>query len=723
MHTQDFHRTALSVAILLAFSGAALAQTAATPSTATLSTINVTSSADASAAGLPADYAGGQVARGGRLGLLGNTDRMDSPVSSTAYTRSLMQDQQTRSVGDVLLNDPTVRVTRGFGNYQEMYIIRGFPLYSDDMAYNGLYGLLPRQYVATELLERVEVMRGASALLNGAAPGGSGLGGSVNLLPKRAPNEPLTQITAGVESGGNVYLATDLARRFGPDNASGIRFNAVRRDGDTAIDNEKRELSVLSIGLDTRGRDYRLSADLGYQNQKLDSARPSVSLSSGIAVPRAPDASSNFSQPWAYSNERDVFGTVRGEFDLSPDATVWVAAGARDGKENNSLANPTVLNNAGDIGTYRFDNARHDETYTGEAGLRFKARTGSVGHSVSLVASTFKQDSKNAYGTSDYLGLTTNLYNAANFAQPAITSVGGGNLSDPNITTQYKLNSIGLGDTLSLLNDTLLITVGARYQSIEQNAYSYAGGVQYDSYDKSRVTPMAGVVYKASKNVSLYANYIEGLAKGPTASGTNITNIGEVFAPYRTKQEEIGVKYDAGTYGADIAVFTTAKPLAFVSNNTFGVNGEQRNRGIELTMFGQPLKSLKVLGGMTFLQAKQRDTGGTTNGNYVIGAPKFQANVGTEWAIPGVAGLTLSGRALYTGEQFVDAANTQRLPSWTRLDAGLRYVTNVGKNVVTVRGQIENLANRNYWASAGSDYGYLVLGNPRTFVLSASMDF
>lgn len=719
MQTQHFQRSTISIAILLAFAGAAQAQT--TTSTATLDTINVTSSADASKTGLPAEYAGGQVARGGRLGLLGNADRMDSPVSSTAYTQSLMQDQQTRSVGDVLLNDPTVRVTRGFGNYQEMYIVRGFPLYSDDMAYNGLYGLLPRQYVATELLERVEVMRGATALLNGAAPGGSGLGGSINLLPKRAPNEPLTQVTAGVESGGNVYVATDLARRFGPDNATGIRLNAVRRDGDTAIDNEKRELSMLSIGLDHRGRNFRLSADVGYQDHKLDSPRPSLSLL-GTVVPKAPDASGNYSQPWVYSNERDIFGTARGEFDLSDNATAWVAAGARNGKENNALASTTIQNGAGDTSSYRFDNARKDETWTGEVGLRLKARTGSVGHSISAVASTYSQDSRNAYAISDFTGYASNLYNPVTVASPNPNFFTGGTLSDPKTTIKYKLNSIALGDTMSFIDDRLLVTAGARYQSIEQNGYDYNTGARTDSYDKSRVTPMAGIVFKVTRQISLYANYIEGLAKGPVASGT-VANTGEVFSPYRTKQKEIGVKYDAGTFGADIALFTTEKPLARTIDNVFGVSGQQRNQGVEVTAFGMPVKGLKVLGGFTFLEAEQRRTGTSTEGNDVIGAPNFQANLGTEWAIPGVQGLSLNARALYTGKQYADVANTQKLPSWTRFDAGVRYVTSMGKNVVTIRGTIENLADRSYWASAGSDYGYLVQGNPRTFVVSASMDF
>lgn len=133
----------------------------------TLPTVTVSASADASAEGLIPSYEGNQVARGGRVGLLGNQDIMDTPFSTTAYTHELIQDQQAKSVADVLLNDPTVRSLRGFGNFQEMYMIRGFPVPSDDMTYNGLYGILPRQYLATELVERVEVLRGANAILNG----------------------------------------------------------------------------------------------------------------------------------------------------------------------------------------------------------------------------------------------------------------------------------------------------------------------------------------------------------------------------------------------------------------------------------------------------------------------------------------------------------------------------------------------------------------------------
>ncbi len=51
-----------------------------------LSPIVVTASADASAAGVQPPYAGGQVARGGRVGIFGSQDIMDTPFSITNYT-------------------------------------------------------------------------------------------------------------------------------------------------------------------------------------------------------------------------------------------------------------------------------------------------------------------------------------------------------------------------------------------------------------------------------------------------------------------------------------------------------------------------------------------------------------------------------------------------------------------------------------------------------------
>src|SRR5262249_19442068 len=152
---------------------------------------------------------------------------------------------------------------------------------------------------SAELFERVEVLRGASAFLNGATPNSDAVGGSINLLPKRAPSQPLTQMTVGTASGGQTIPAVGLPRRFGPDHATGPRVHLASRAGDTSVDKESVNLGMAALGVGWRSRDVRLSADVGYQDHKLKRTRTTVTLGATVtAVPAAPDSESNWAQPW-----------------------------------------------------------------------------------------------------------------------------------------------------------------------------------------------------------------------------------------------------------------------------------------------------------------------------------------------------------------------------------------------------------------------------------------
>lgn len=732
---QPFRLSALALASLTCL--VAQAQSVAPPAasapaaSATLPSVTVRASADASAGGLQPAYAGGQVARGGRVGILGSQDIMDTPFSLTAYTNEFIQDRQAKSVGDVLLNDSTIRVARGFGNFQESYFIRGFILSSDDIAYNGLYSLLPRQYIAAELFERVEVLRGASAFLTGASPGGDGIGGTVNLSPKRAPNEPLTRITAGWSSGNQWLTSADVARRFGPDNATGIRLNASRRNGGTAVDREHASLDLLSLGADWHSSNVRLSGDIGWQNNKLRQTRPNISLATG-AVPVLPDAKTNMAQPWTYSNERDLFGTLRGEWDINSAVTAWGAYGLRRSSEANSLANPTVSNAvSGAASTYRFDNTRKDEVDTGELGIRGKLRTGPVSHEWVASYSYFELEKKAAYAFDFGNQQATNLYAPSFTALPAFsaTAGAGGVLSNPTLTGRTKLRSYAIGDTLGFLDDQLKITLGARRQTLDIANYDYTtAALLPPAYDRSRTSPMAAALLKLGKQVSLYANYVEGLTQGETAGGTPPpVNNGQVLAPYVSKQKEVGAKWDGGRLGGGLALFETTRPRS-VRNaaNVFTADGKDKHQGLELNVFGVPTTGLRVLGGLTLLDAKQKSTGSaTTDGKRVIGVPRTLANAGVEWDVPAVEGLSIDARAMYTGATYADDLNTLKVPSWTRFDLGARFETRIQQRPVTFRARVDNIANRAYWSSVGGypGFGYLVIGNPRTFTVSASVDF
>ena len=701
-----------------------------------LAAIVVQPSADASAAGLMREFAGGQVARGSRVGILGSKDLMDTPFSTASYTNQLIQSQQARSVADVVANDPSVRTARGYGNFQETYFIRGFLTTSDDIAYNGLYGLLPRQYTAAEMIERVEILRGAGAFLYGAAPSGLGIGGTINILPKRAAQQPLNQITLGTASGGQLYTAADFSRRFGEQQETGVRLNLARRDGDTAVDNESATLDLVTVGLDWRNERLRLSADIGYQNNRLKHMRPSVAIDGVAGVPNAPDASINFGQPWTRSNEEDIFGTIRAEYDLSDRTTAWIAGGMRRGKEFNSLAGADLSDAVTGAGTtYRFDNRRQDDVKTGEIGLRTHFATGPIAHTLVASASYFDHKERNAVVMDHLNKHPINIYNPIEFDRPSLENAAfvGGNIDNPGLRNRTRMLSFTIGDTMSMLDDRLEITLGLRHQRIRHNAYEYFTEAPLPNpYDDSRTSPVVGAVYKLSDSVSVYANYIESLARGETAPTDHndipVTNAGQQLAPFVSRQQEMGIKYDGGSLGAGLALFTTKKPSAYVdSSNTFVNAGHDRHSGAELTAYGEPLPGLRVLGGITFLDAKRKDTGvDATNGKRVIGVPKQQASLGVEWDVRSVTGLTLDARAIATGSRYADALNTQRVPGWVRFDLGARYIAELpGDRLLTLRARIENVTNRNYWASVGGypGYGYLALGNPRTFMLNASLEF
>jgi len=100
--------------------------------------------------------------------------------------------------------------------------------------------------------------------------------------------------------------------------------------------------------------------------------------------------------------------------------------------------------------------------------------------------------------------------------------------------------------------------------------------------------------------------------------------------------------------------------------------------------------------------------------------------MGGEWDLPFVRGLTLDGRVVYTGSQYIDTTSPRRsLPAWTRLDVGARYTFDnpaaKGKPLVA-RFNVENLLDANYWAG-GNSATFLMLGAPRTFRVALTAEF
>jgi len=663
-------------------------------------------------------YAGGQVARGGKVGLLGNVDYMNMPFSETTYTDKYIQDQQAKTLTDVLAGDPTVRLGWPNGNvFDDRVVIRGIQVFNTNFGLGGLYGIVPGQADMTGI-ERVEVFRGPTAFLNGALP--SAVGGTINLVPKRATDAPITQLTGFYMSDAQFGGTLDVGRRFGPDNEVGVRANATYYGGDTAVSNQSAERIALTLGLDFRGENTRIDADVGWLHRDVDAFQGGIFLAAGVQLPPAPYARNSSYQPWERLQGDDVYGALRFEHDIAPWLTGFIKVGAKHSDLTTVFFNQNIVNYNGNTTTLsagRF--ASGADVLSAEVGARARFKTGEVSHEAAVVGDYLLTQN---FSINNPLAISqnSNIYHPTFLPAPSLF----GTDINPPLTSDSLYTSVGVVDTISFWGDRIQLIGGARYQRLQTANYSPATGLPINGNDQSVVSPSASFVIKPTKEFMFYGNYIQALQQGPIA-GAGLTNAGEQFAPFITQQFELGVKLDFGSFGATLSAFQITLPSSFVdlSTNTLVVDGRQRNRGLEFVAFGEPLPGLKVLGGFTLLDAIMTNTqDGQFNGNQAVGTAPFQFSLGADWDTPFVKGLGILGRVVYNGQVNLNQANTQAAPPWTRIDAGLRYTferPGDGKPV-SLRFNVINLFDANYWVATNA---FFAQNQPRTFMLSLSTDF
>lgn len=665
---------------------------------------------------LPPAYSGGQVAVGGRLGMLGNSDVMDAPFSVSTYTAALIKDQQATTVGDLLERDSSVRSTGQTGGIVDSFFIRGFPVGEGnlgELAFDGVYGVASNYRVFTEYAERIEVVKGPGALLYGMSPN-SAVGGVINVVPKRSLDEDLTRYTASYAQDSHVGNRIDISRRFGDERRFGLRLNGGVQQGNTVIDDQSREVGIGALSLDYQGERLRTSLDLISQEEEFDAASRPFLIAPGVAIPDAANGRTNVSQDWGWSRTRDKSALLSGEYDLSDNLTLFAhAGGGKSAVARMSDQTPKIINAAGDTdstpGYYRFEVQR----YTVDAGARMRFDTGPVSHSAVVQASRYRDELSRGIISGD--SVLSNIYHPIDRPKPSIAK------PDAPKVSATELSGVAIADTLSVLDQRVQVTMGLRQQRIQSNNYNSAGAVT-TAYDDGKTTPLFGVVLKPWQHVAFYYNYLEGLSKGDVAP-SNAANAGEIFAPYVSRQHEVGVKLDYGTFMSTLALFQIEKPSGELAAGRFSVQGEQRNRGLELNLFGEVAPGTRLLAGVTLLDAQLTQAGIAANrGNAPVGVPEVQANLWGEWDTPWVEGLTLTSGAIYTASQYVDQANTQRLDPWTRIDVGARYSTRIAERPTTFRATVQNLFDRHYWSGVAS-YGAFSQASPRTLLLSATVDF
>ncbi len=204
--------------------------------------------------------------------------------------------------------------------------------------------------------------------------------------------------------------------------------------------------------------------------------------------------------------------------------------------------------------------------------------------------------------------------------------------------------------------------------------------------------------------------------------GSKYQNHGTTLDPYKTKQNEIGVKFKTGDFFHKISYFDIKKANSVdVTKPGFTkpfllADGEARHKGFEYTATGTLAEKWNLIGGFMHLNAKQKTTSAATNGKRPNGVPEWSANLGVEYKANDDFSVLMRGN--YVGSSFI--RNEQYgVPSYFTLDAGVNYKTSLNSTPVTLRAMCYNVTDKKYWAPSGNT---LHFGGPRTFMLSAEFD-
>lgn len=657
-------------------------------------------------------YAAGQLATESHVGLLGNQSLMETPFNTVSYTGKFISNRQAQDIGAVIgATDPAIYVS-GKRNLQESFFIRGFSFSSYDISFNGLAGMAPYFRGSTEMAERIEVLKGPSVLLNGMSHD-AGVGGSINLVPKRAPEKPLLNLTATYESKGLAGLHTDLGRRFGEANQFGIRFNGVYRDGNTAVDNQQHKMALVSFGLDLRKSRFRLSADIYKQREQLrgnDYAGIFAVTADVTQLPVPKKGNYPLAPQWAYVTNHSQVVMLRGDVNITDTTNAYAAWGYSKDSFDSVGASKILLNNAGDLMYSRqtVPAVSYEKISSGEAGLKGYFTTGPVAHDWSVTANRYRLTGNHIRGPS--VNAVTNYYHMDYGSAPRVNSV-------PAFRSTLTLTSYAIADTLYFAGDRIQWMAGVRQQNIKT-----------DKYDASRFSPGTALLLRITDKISVYGNYLEGLSKGGTAP-VYAVNSGEVLRPWQSRQYEAGIKLDTNNVTSTFSLFRITQPNAYVDpvTNRYAVNGGQRNRGVEWSFFAEPVTGWRFIGGASYIQAVLTEALNTAStGKQVTGVPEVLMKLNSEYDVDAIPGLTLTGNMNYVSKRYATDDHRLSLPSYTIVDFGVRYATKIATTPVTVQGIVQNVTNKAYWMGSRASGGSALsggLGAPRTFMLFTSVEF
>ena len=632
-----------------------------------------------------------------------DTPVLEIPQSISTITREQIDDQNPQSVREALNYTPGVLSGIDATTRYDSVFMRGFGGFgtSTDVV-DFLDGLrLPRGQafalpsIDPSLLDRIDVLRGPSALLYGQ----TSPGGLVNQI-SRAPIAT-SYSEARIEGGSHERIQGGFTGQgaFEEDGVWQYSFSAFGRSAGSRYDDVEEQRVAVAPALTwqpssntrfTLNGFYQSDPDGGYFNSIYPDFLAPAPFDSEL------DEDFNVGDPSFDSYEREQ-SAVGYSLDHRFNDVVSIASNLRYSAIDLDLQ---AIQMAGPLtagGILPRQGVASIEDVRGIAAdnrAQFEFATGDVRHQVLIGV-----DHQYSVSNWEYrFGIAPSL-DVAN-PQYGVTSVPLTTLIDNRQT--LRQTGVYAQDQLSV--GGFRFVLGARHDWTDQETENRLAGTT-SSQSSNSPSYRVGLLYTFENGLAPYVSYSTSFE--PTIG---VDAAGDAFEPTEATQSEVGLKYQPPFMDA---LFTTSA-FEIVQQNLLtpgprpGISvqqGEVRSRGLEFEARGNVNENLEVIGALTLLDTEVTEsTVASTIGRRPQAAPEYYgsvwANYGLDFGI--LDGLTVGAGVRFVGSSYADDANTVQASGYTLVDAALSYDLehlSPALNGAELTFNATNLLDNNYYAS------------------------
>lgn len=622
------------------------------------------------------------------------TPLRDIPQSVEIVNQQLMQSQAVRSLQDALNNVTAVSVAQGEGR-RDQFFIRGFSAIGDQFV-DGVRDDA-QYYRDLANIEKIEVIKGPAAVLFGRGSSG----GLINRITKRPDyfgrigSADLTLGLFGLKRGsvdfGQPILKERTAFRFigAYEDSRSFRsfFFQKRISVAPSLSWKPTEKTDVLFQIEFL-RDERLP-DRGipsYQGRPVD-----VSIGTYYGFPeldriinrvnsQAIKIEHRINSDWLVRNNFRRAGFDNAFYNTLPGAVFASNGQLRVARSqyNGTNKQQNYFNQTETVGNVNFLGWRHTILTGIELGLQNKDSV------------TFRN------GTASSVALIN----------PVLTRPSNNGIATTKNNFKAKVIGIYFQDQF-VINKNWKALVGARFDRFKQELDDLLPiNVDLQRIDK-QWSPRVGLVYQPNEWLSFYGSYTRSFQ--PSGENLSLAENNKELEPEITRNYEMGVKaqYQPFRLKATVSVFQldrnnikTTDPL---NPAKLILVGEQRSRGMEITVSGTPIGKLEIYGGYALLDARITKSNNVSSGVSLQGrlaqlTPRNSGNLWLTYQLP--KQFRLGWGAFARTKIYTSANNLVVLPGFVRFDASLAWRS---ERHYEISLNVKNLLNRRYYETANGD--------------------